>query len=432
MKGQRTGIPKEPSIAADSSVEPRGTRIENVGHPWPRRIHLARLRPPLGPILLFGKCKIYCGTMIQNEQDLRIASRLKVLREAKGWGQEEFAAALGVDHRQTVTAIEAGTRRIRPRELVRAAAVLEVDLETLTDPYRLVGEGSFNFRAKDVEPEAIAAFEENASRWIATYRELSTRLGVEPGPLGSKLELTRASSFEDAMAAGEALWAKWKLGAVPASELESAIERELGTLVLYVDAHPGISGAASRLPKYNTILVNRRDSSGRRYFDLAHELFHILTWDAMPPDRVEDWEVTKKKGNRVEYLADNFAGALLMPARVLRPMWDAMDGEDLGEWVAQTAAQLHVSGDALKWRLVNVGLLSLADAKRLVVRAATSHSASSEPLLFNRRFVERISTAVNSGMLSLRRAASLLGLHLDELTKLCTAYGHPLAYDLPE
>ena len=36
---------------------------------------------------------------------------------------------------------------------------------------------------------------------------------------------------------------------------------------------------------------------------VAGELFHLLTWDSMPPDRVEPTEVPGKKGNRVEKLA---------------------------------------------------------------------------------------------------------------------------------
>ena len=36
------------------------------------------------------------------------------------------------------------------------------------------------------------------------------------------------------------------------------------------------------------MLINRDEVPGRRHFDLAHELFHILTWDAMPPDHVEE------------------------------------------------------------------------------------------------------------------------------------------------
>lgn len=370
--------------------------------------------------------------MPNTELDVRIGLRLKSLRESRGISQESFAAALGIEHRQTVAAIESGTRRVSPAELVRAAAELGVDVDTFTDPFRLVGEGSFSFRTKGVAPETLSVFEEQAGRWIATYRELSNRLGAGRRVLGSKLELSVTSSFEDAIASGEALWESWDLGDVPAERLQDAIEHHLGILVLYVDTVEGISGAASHLPRYDTILVNRNESSGRRYFDLAHELFHILTWDAMPPRRVEGWDVARSKGNRVENLADNFAGALLMPSTIIQRLWDSRNDEDPGAWLTRNASELRVSPDALRWRLVALKLLPAAAARELTPRAAKPKGAAQVPLLFSSRFIGMISRGVDAGLLSFRRAASLLGLRVGEFARLCAAYGHPLAYDLTE
>ena len=76
-------------------------------------------------------------------------------------------------------------------------------------------------------------------------------------------------------------------------------------LVLMVDAERDISGAACRLPELDAVLISRREFAGRRHFDLAHELFHILTWDAMPPEHSETARETG--GNRVEQLANTFA-----------------------------------------------------------------------------------------------------------------------------
>jgi XRE family transcriptional regulator, fatty acid utilization regulator len=365
-------------------------------------------------------------------QDQRIRLRLKAFREERGLTQEDLAARLGFEHRQTLAAIESGERRLTPAELVRAAEALGVELDAFTDPFRLVGEGSFSFRAKGVDAGTLAAFEQQAGRWLATYRELSTALGERPALLGAKLELSGRSSFEEAMAAGEGLWERWELGEVPADRLEEAITRELGTLVLYVDAPAGISGAASRLPSYDAILVNRRESSGRRYFDLAHELFHVLTWDAMPPARVEDWDVSRRKGNRVEHLADNFAGALLMPSAVLVPRWLGRGEEDLAAWMTRTAGELRVSGDALRWRLVALDLLSRAEARALDLRAGSGGAGGRGALLFSERFVDLVSRGVNAGRLSVRRAAGLLGLRVGQLARLCRDHGHPLAYDLAE
>ena len=366
-------------------------------------------------------------------QPKQIARRLKALRESRRMTQAELSRTLGFNDRQTLAAIEAGERRVSPEELVRVADALEVDVEVFLDPFLLIGEGAFSFRAKEVEDSTLAAFEEQARRWIATYRELGRQAGTGPRRLGQKLELYRWSSFEDAEASAALLWKEWDLGDVTADRLEEAIETHLGALVLYVDAEEGISGAASQLPGLHTILVNRRESQGRRSFDLAHELFHVLTWDAMPPRRVEPLEVKPTKGNRVEQMAESFASALLMPAPVVASRWTSRGDEETPLWMSRTAAELRVSVPALRWRLVNLGYLSKAEAQALSAgsRLAAPRVPQPRPLLFSRRFVHRVSAAIEEGRLSLRRAASLLGLTLAELADVCAAHGYPLSYELP-
>lgn len=365
--------------------------------------------------------------MRTEDHQTRIAVRLRALRERAALSQQQVADGLGFADRQTVAAIEAGERRVAPAELVRAAALFGVGMETFVDPFRLVGEGAFSFRTRDVEPETLAAFEEQVGRWIATYRELGRQAGAPTRRTGLKLELTPRSSFEEAAEAAEYLWSAWELGPVPADRLQDAIEERLGILVLHVDAPEGISGAASRLPSHDTIVVNRRESEGRRSFDLAHELFHLLTWEAMPPRRVEAQESPKGKGSRVEQLAENFAAALLMPSELVRARWNRRDEEEIGTWLGATAAELRVSGTALRWRLVNLKLL--AESAPVAVRPRSA-GGGRRPSPFSRAFVARIAGGLEAGHLSVRRAASLLDLAPAELGALCATHGRPLSYEL--
>lgn len=374
----------------------------------------------------------YFPGMSLHSHDVRIPLRLKAYREARKLSQADLASAMGFKDRQTVAAIEAGARQLKPEELARAANILGVDVEAVLDPYRLVGEGRFSFRAKDIDPAELRRFEDRAGGWMAMYRELCTRFGEEASPLGRKLELAETSSFEDAASAGEALAEEWALGPVPAARLQEAIEQRLNVLVLYVDAPDAISGAALQLPRYNAILVNRNEPAGRRSFDLAHELFHILTWDAMPPRRVEPVELPKKKGNRVEYLAENFAAGLLMPGQLIARLWKARGTTDLVHWIARTAAELRVSTVSLQWRLVNLNLITRVQAESLQPspRMPGVHGEGERPLLFSERFIALVARAVDSGRLSLRRAAGLLGLPVADFADLCSAHGCRLSYDL--
>ena len=120
------------------------------------------------------------------------------------------------------------------------------------------------------------------------------------------------------MAAGERFADELELGPVPAAGLASAMESQLGILVLMVDAQQGISGAACRLPELDAVLIARGEVAGRRHFDLAHELFHILTWDAMPPEHVEAASDRRRRPSRTvgEQLRGGSADAFVRVAGV--------------------------------------------------------------------------------------------------------------------
>ena len=359
-----------------------------------------------------------------------IGLRLKAARERSGLTQQQLADALGLRHRQTIASIEAGDRRLSAAEMIGAMQVLGVDLDYLTDPFRLVGEGQFSFRTTEaVEPDVLNRFEEQAGRWIALYRELSRDAGHPPRWLGYKLNLNPHSSFEDAQAAGEAAADRWDLGCRPADRLRSVMEDRLHVLVLYVDTPPGVSGAASRVPGLSCALVNREESEGRRNFDLAHELFHLLTWDALPPERTATVDASRRgKRWRVEKLADNFAGALLMPAETLDRAWEATSAvADVAERLNAVAREMRVSTPACKWRLRNVGLLPRAAAEAIDdgLLAATGRPACRDPdvPLFSGQFLGQIAFALDTGRLSVKRAAKLLGVSMTELGQILQAHG---------
>jgi transcriptional regulator with XRE-family HTH domain len=372
-------------------------------------------------------------TSTAKSQKARIARRLKGLREQVGLTQADLADRMGLPYRQTLASIEAGTRSVSPEELVSAAQTLGVDVGVFTDPYRLVAEGRFSFRADSVPRDVLQQFQEKAGQWVATLRTLMEQAGVSRSRLGLRLALTSESSYEDAQEAGEELGSKWQLGDVPSIALPAAMERELGAQVLFVDAPAGVSGAAVHLLGLLTILVNRREPTGRRNFDLAHELFHLLTWDSMPPDLVEPTEVMRKKGNRVEKLADNFAGALLMPADIVDRRWDQRVGTDLYVWLNSQASTLGVTSRALKWRLVVLGHLSKAKAEGMddsLLAGNGGFENRGMPLLFSRDFVTRVYTALEAGRLSLRKVLRLLDLDAEEFGALCRAYGLALSYEV--
>src|SRR5712692_7113691 len=352
-----------------------------------------------------------------------IGTRIKALREERKLSQDELARIFGFKDRQTVSAIETGERRVSAEELLTAVEKLGASLDYFTNPFLLVGEGKFSWRQSNVAPERLSGYERRSGRWIAALRTLAPQVGKPSSYLRQALKLTSKSRFEEAMEAGERFAADFELGEVPAARLAEVMERKLGILVLMVDAIDGVSGAACRLPDLDAVLINRREGAGGRHFDLAHELFHILTWDTLPPEHVE--EASERSQNRVEQLANNFASAVLMPAASLERFGEVAG--DVVAWLNATADALAVTAAALKWRLVALRRLDLAQATKIPDAALRNNghevAGGEPPPLFSTPFMEVIALAIDEGQISARRAADVLDMTIDDLAELCATHG---------
>jgi Zn-dependent peptidase ImmA (M78 family)/DNA-binding XRE family transcriptional regulator len=359
-----------------------------------------------------------------------IGLRMKALREERKLSQDEVARLFGFKDRQTVSAIETGERRLSARELLVAIEKLGTSLDYFTNPFLLVGEAKFSWRQSSVGLLRLNAFERVAGRWIAANRRLAPEVGRPAPYLRQALKLSPRSTFEEAMAAGERFAKDFELGSVPAKGLAEVMERKLGILVLMVNAIDRVSGAACRLPDLDAVIINRHEVPGRRHFDLGHELFHILTWDTMPPEHVE--EASEISRDRVEQLANNFASALLMPMWALEPYGAPAD--NTVKWLNATADALEVTATALKWRMVALGRLDHAQAKAIPDDALRNNGHKvvrvEPPPLFSKQFMEVIALAIKEGQISARKAADVLDLTIDDLADLCRTYGVEAPFDL--
>lgn len=341
----------------------------------------------------------------------RVGARIAHVRGQLNLTQQALSEKMGFKDRQTLQQIEAGRRNLSVEELVRLIEVTQKDLDFFTDPFRMVGEAQFSFRAQGAGLDGLAEFEEKAGSWIAFWREQGRKQKVSKSPLRPSLALNLKSSYEDAQQAGEALCAELELGDVPAERLVEAAQDKLGLLLLHVTMPAGISGAACQAAGADAVLVNRSEPEGRRNFDLAHELFHVLTWDALPPRRVDRSESKGYKDKHTEALADNFAGGLLMPRALLEPLWKVRVQNEvpLQDWIAVTAARFRVSGSAMKYRLLNMDWIGKPDLLE-INDAALARPPGPSMAAFSRTFIERAGRAIKRGDVSVSRLIQLLEL----------------------
>ncbi|MDH0337606.1 helix-turn-helix domain-containing protein [Metapseudomonas otitidis] len=363
-----------------------------------------------------------------------ITYRLHHLRHTNSLTQEELAKKLGFKDRQTLSQIENGERKLSSAEMVRASEVFGVPLDYFTDPFELAGEGHFSWRENGTKAELLDEFELRAGRWIAAYRHLSKLKGRVINSSTRRIALNRQSTFEEAIAEGEAMGKALGLGNIPSEKLAYALAAELDTLVLEVDTAPGISGAACRLSQLNAIVINRQETAARRNYDMAHELFHLLTWDTMPPPRLDTTGPKDRKAKRVEQLADNFAAGLLMPTALIEKLIEASElpkGPSLVAWLNSNAQMLGVSAIALQWRLVNMGKLSKASmVNEDLIKNNGDTNRPKPPAKFGKDFMEVIGWGLDEGHVSVRRISSLLNVTIDELSTIFENHALQIPYDL--
>lgn len=353
-----------------------------------------------------------------------IGSQIAAARKSQGITQVELSAKLDFKDRQILSNIEKGIRKVHPNELEIIMGELNKPFEYFSDPYQLPDKPLFSWRA----PEAAAKESEPVAKGlVSAYRRFSDITGTDLTPIIPRLALTSKSSYEDARGITEHLAKFLQLENVPGHARARVACEKLNIEIFYLDIPDAASGASLLLEDFCALFINRSHPETRRNFSLAHELFHILTWDVFPPERFFPEDESKRKV-RSEYMADNFAAALIIPLDDIKVRWDRYDGKNLQLWLEETASDLLVSASALFWRLVNIGELKASD------RPESLHAPHSDnqpkPAPYSKKFVEMMLTIFENGDVSVRKVAKLLGCTPDYLEGVFSSYKLEAPFEL--
>jgi Zn-dependent peptidase ImmA (M78 family)/transcriptional regulator with XRE-family HTH domain len=358
-----------------------------------------------------------------------LGERIRTLREKRGMTQQDLARQAEFTVHQIVSQIELGQREVKAAELFRIARALRVDLGAFAEPLSS-GQPAFLWRKK---PEDGCAFHQGELvEWCRRYRSVVTAVGGSAG-----YELPRVSvdlsTLDYAVAEQAAHDFAQRLGSCPhpSSSLVEALERDYNVQVWFIDLGDNGGSACCSIGDYGAALfVNASEPPWRRNFDVAHELFHLLTWDSLGPDAIEADEAVRQRSER---LADIFAAHLLLPA-------DAVDVEiqrrrtDKGQisWadLIDVAREFDVSTEALLWRLKSLRRISEEqvlelkqdESFRRLDRAARRESWW-RPSPLPDRFVRTAFMAHVKGYLSRTRLAEYLQTNLASLPGVLADYG---------
>jgi len=300
----------------------------------------------------------------KNSKEEVLDKRIVAAREAAGFSITEAAQRLGFKNYQTLSAIEKGARKINAHELIMIA--------------RLYGRSLDYFLESDVVPDPVPLWRKNTGAdvnqiqrrflsFLENYSNLEYLLGLKRRWKDIQKNYDRDdfsdNGFERAGKLGADIHNFLDLGSRPSSNLLNVLENKLRFKILHLSLGDGASGASVVDNTLGVgILINANDAPWRRNFDLAHELFHVISWNVFSPEEIGNG-TTK---TRPEQYADIFASSLLLPeAHLLDALKEtATDNEVRPIDIIELAKDFGVSTEAILWRLVNLKRLKKTQAQK--------------------------------------------------------------------
>ena len=268
------------------------------------------------------------------------------------------------------------------------------------------------------EPEVAADVGAEFLRRCERYRDLEVWCGERSGGELSVPKLPERDAFarRDVVRLAKHVRDDLQLGDRPSGGLASALEEVCGVKVFHHAFEPTGTAACARSEAFGAaVLLNLGNAPWRRAFDLAHELFHLLTWEVFRPGWTGEPLVAT---DGEEQFANIFAENLLMPEEpfqlaVLRRM-DEPDPTRTDQ-VYGLAREFGVSVPAVLTRMgflwpIDPGLVQEGKAAWARSRHVHEDREVPSPPELPQRYTALALTALERGEVSIGRFAEYMGI----------------------
>jgi len=360
--------------------------------------------------------------------NLLLGKNIRSARERLGLTLEQLANKAGLPALQTVSEIELGKREVKAWELVNIARALQISVsslldvkEPLTPPFIL-----WRKEPKKDRTSMEAAFLQRCNQ----YHLLEQLSGAKQSRKLPTADINpNTIDYRDAVKLSAQISNQLDLGARPAKVLAKVLEDEYSVKIWYMDLGERGSAATFFGDFGQAILINLREAPWRRNFSLAHELFHLITWNSLPLQRLQS---DNKLREKVEKIAEMFASNVLLPSdQVSEAIQTRLERNKITYLdIVSIAREFDVSTEALIYRLCSLRLINQTTAKevlsdshfRAIDRGSMFKYWSSPPEI-PERFVRLAFEAYKLGRLSRSRLAEFLNTSLIDLPDVLLEYG---------
>lgn len=342
-----------------------------------------------------------------------IGERLKIARKLIGYTLKNAANESGIGE-SSISEFENSKREPKFSQLSTLAEIYNKTIEFFLTNEPIV-ENVMLWRSKPETEDERKRIEAKFNQFCEWYHKLELCTDEVKRVKFPEPDIDKAEEF--AYPQAEAFARKVQndlcLGDIPSASLKRVLEERYYVKIFHLD----FSGSAiSTVSEFGPAILLNSDSTTKRWrrnFDLAHELFHLLTW------RIFRTRLGSRKPNKnEEKFANAFASQILMPDGALKQRMDSCmnkEGQIKFDQLDDIAREFDVSLDALIYRIVGMYRFNKKDTQKYrdAAQKVTELHKSREsdmPKKLPERYCDLAQRALREGKLSLIQFAKYMGI----------------------
>lgn len=343
---------------------------------------------------------------------MNIGGRLKALRDAFGWTLSDVESRTNIGL-SSLSDFENGKREPMLSHLKKLAEVYQKPISFFLETG--VSKEPVLLWRKKPEPSKAAQLEAKFVKLCRQYKNLEV---WTKNPKMSEFDQLFIAGYpkeyNDVRKLACDTCKRMDLGSRPGESLFRVLEEVYAVKIFNLDLKSEGSSACIYTEDYGpAIMLNRESVQWRRNFDLAHELFHLITWKARAD--VKDPGFLESKD---EKYANYFASVLLMPEEPLKEAVESYFNEKKEITFADldsVARQFGVSLEALFWRIHYVYGTAAEQIEKWIAASKMFNGGplrkSDAPGDLPERYKNLALTALMEGLMSSRQFANYLDIN---------------------
>ena len=349
-----------------------------------------------------------------------LAARLKAARESLGFTLTEAAQMLGFQNYQTLKSIEDGEREVKASELSFFSKSYFISISNLIGQKDIQQPNDFIWRnppdankKKQIEAKIYYKCEQ--------YSLLEKLLNIKSKKsIFFDLTLDEMRTNNDISNLAEEFRGCSNLGSRPAFTLQKILEQDFSIKILFEQIPEGSAVLLHHSEFGSVIVINSEETPWRRNYDLAHELFHLITWKIISQNDL----YKSAHFDQIEKKAEQFASILLLPAvEVKAKIMERIENQNGLTYsdLIDIAMEFGISMQALLYRMANIGMMKWEDADKyakdqeLIKMSRQKRNKEKEEKPNIERFNALAIRCLRKGLISRGQFAKIVGIDRSDI-----------------